>query len=368
MYIISDFNGKNTYVDGTGTTIAINSDYQVPSARISYLWDRVMLFAGFTYSGTVFTTPKFLNLFMTYPKPVPSLVPNLIQLTSQHCSPVGYIVHYYDGLVLLERTDYIISIFRNNFSTSDAELTTVGTTTTTSLGDVIPVARLVHILVNGVYSINVVGSGFIIHYQVLDASNTIVEQGILDTDLPLAQTMSKTFTCLAGYHVNIFNLDSPSAEGFDFTFNRVNGYAVSFSSALIDFKASDFINEIMQRFGLTAFKDKYTNHIVFKTVDEILQDPSPEDWSDKFSYRNMTNKERNYIDSVKDKDTDQTGAEVWKPFLRDKQTIRNVKINVDYHCCDIYTLLARFYTKKIEPTCIFIIIGTLILLLLLKLL
>jgi hypothetical protein len=72
----------------------------------------------------------------------------------------------------------------------------------------------------------------------------------------------------------------------------------------------------------------------------------------------MTDKEKEYLCGVKDKDTGNTGEEVWTPYLSDTP-IKKVMISVDYHCCDIYTLLSRFYAKKIEPTCIFIIIGAL---------
>ena len=93
-----------------------------------------------------------------------------------------------------------------------------------------------------------------------------------------------------------------------------------------------------------------------KNLQESLR--LQQDWSGSLSYTKMTKKEKEYLDNVKDKDTGKTGEEVWTPYL-DHTPIEKVKIYVDYHCCDIYTLLSRFYAKKVEPTCIFIIIGVL---------
>ncbi|MEC4050659.1 hypothetical protein OX284_014565 [Flavobacterium sp. SUN046] len=282
-YIIADYNGKNTYNDVGGNLISINSDYQIPSARISYLWNRVMTFAGFTYTGSVFQTDEFLNLFMTYPNPVPSLVPHEILINAQHCTPIGYIVHYYSGVAYLYRTEYLISIFRNNFTSAYAEITTVGQTFVNAYGDVIPVSRYIHILQNGIYSISVDTTFADIAYYMYDGTNTLIESGLLALNIS-TQKASHVFNAQVGYKIYVNNsVANASNADFNFTFNQVDGYQASFSNALVDFKATDFVNEIMQRFGLTMFKDKYSNNLVFKTIDELLASNNILDWSHKFS-------------------------------------------------------------------------------------
>jgi hypothetical protein len=81
----------------------------------------------------------------------------------------------------------------------------------------------------------------------------------------------------------------------------------------------------------------------------------------------MTVIQKDILEDTRDTATGNSGEALWKKFL-DTTSITKVNISVDYHCCDIFTLLARFYAKRIEPTCIFMVIGTLIILLLLKLL
>jgi hypothetical protein len=69
-YILADYNGQATYTSTSGGTSAttINVDYLVPSVKVSYLWDNLFSTYGFTYSGSIFSSPDFTNLYLTYPK------------------------------------------------------------------------------------------------------------------------------------------------------------------------------------------------------------------------------------------------------------------------------------------------------------
>jgi hypothetical protein len=57
---------------------------------------------------------------------------------------------------------------------------------------------------------------------------------------------------------------------------------LNFTNALAGFTTKDFIYEVTQRFGLTPYKDKYTNNYVFKTLSEIVSTTGAIDWTDKF--------------------------------------------------------------------------------------
>jgi hypothetical protein len=281
-YIIADFNGNNTF-----SNVSINTDYQLPSANVKFIWNQIFDYADFTYSGKIFDNQEFTNLWMTFPKPVPKLVPNLILINKQETFPVGYTVHYYDGYALFERTDYIVSIFRENFSTPEAEITTVGQTTMTSNGDVIPNSRFIKIKQNGVYSINLTGHTGVVNYRIVDASGVNIENGSLDLDPSTSSntniiTQSKIFNLLVNYKLYVnCSIENLSTARFPFSFNRVDGYQANFVEVLVDFPTKDFVNEVMQRFGLTMQKDKFSNHLSFFTLDEILKSSDVLDWSDK---------------------------------------------------------------------------------------
>jgi hypothetical protein len=214
-------------------------------------------------------------------------VPNLVLINEQETYPVSYVVHYYDGNAYFDRLDYIVSIFRENFNTPEAEITTVGQTTMTSNGDLIPNSRFIKIKQNGVYSINVSGFTGDIKYRIVDAAGVNVENGSLVIDPidplnPLVTAQSKVFNLLVNYKLYVNNsLENLTTASYPFTFNRVDGYQANFVEVLVDFQTKDFVNEIMQRFGLTMQKDKYSNHLSFFTLDEILKSSDVLDWSDK---------------------------------------------------------------------------------------
>ena len=64
-YLITDYNGLTHY--GTNGEI-INIDHLIPSVNVKYLWDKIHSTFLFTYSGPVFTSEPFVNLWLMYPK------------------------------------------------------------------------------------------------------------------------------------------------------------------------------------------------------------------------------------------------------------------------------------------------------------
>ncbi|MDY3520608.1 hypothetical protein PG614_04005 [Riemerella anatipestifer] len=67
-YPIADYNGL-THYDKDRTKI-INIDPIAPSVAVKYLWDKMHKYAGFTYTGSIFDTQDFNNLWLTYSKSV----------------------------------------------------------------------------------------------------------------------------------------------------------------------------------------------------------------------------------------------------------------------------------------------------------
>jgi hypothetical protein len=66
--ILADYNGQHISTSGGTSATTINVDYLVPSVKVSYLWDNLFSTYGFTYSGSIFSSPDFTNLYLTYPK------------------------------------------------------------------------------------------------------------------------------------------------------------------------------------------------------------------------------------------------------------------------------------------------------------
>jgi hypothetical protein len=290
MYAIADYNGNNLFTTPGGTNIEINTDYQVPSARVSYIWNQIHLFAGFTFSGSYFQKQDFLNLFMSFPKPVPTLVPHRILLYSGSCFPRHSTYSYFSGSALFTAEAYLLTLPRENFTnaytsvTNDLTQTALGQNGNGSMGFVYD-HNPIHILQNGVYSIDAPAN---INFNWIHTKVGMPNDfGVVALD-PTGSFKTYLFNCLAGDTIG-FLIDEPeptlSALTFEWQLNRIDGYDADFTQALVDFKATEFINEIVQRGGLTAFKDKYSNHIEYLTIDEILQSNKIEDWSSKFQYK-----------------------------------------------------------------------------------
>ncbi|TDO68833.1 hypothetical protein EV143_11817 [Flavobacterium chryseum] len=275
MYIIADYNGNN--VTPTG---ALNIDYQLPSARSSYLWDRVFQYTGFTYSGSVFTSEKFLNHWMTFPKPVPTLEPIVSVITSQNSEirqntvavPTGTgieYVHYYYSVLWP-------STFDDSYAVNNSTFTTIKT------------AGVFRIKATGSFSNNNTTSSFLT-WTLKSSTDEIKETGSFDASINTANINAavgdKLYlgSLVTGYISGSVN--NPLSGSMTTTLDYLIGYDANFEEALLEFKAKDFVNEIMQAFGLTMFKDKYTNNVDFRSIKEIVQSDVIEDWSGKFNNR-----------------------------------------------------------------------------------
>ena len=267
-YIIADYGGKVFTTDSK-----INADYLVPSVKISYLWDKVHQFAGYTYEGSIFATPNFINHWKTFPKPVPTDEPSLTSITTQ------------DWAMYADTTPfpYRIDVFPEDFTTAYAN----------NIG---AMAGVVNITQDGSYMFNSSGELFFygigeiteLNYRSYDSIGNLIEGGTFNPSI----SQDVIVQCLAGGKLIIganFIGDFTTGWAVPITgtlttkLYLIDGYNANYEQALIDFQMKDFLNEIMQHYGITAFKDKYKNHIVYKNLEEILQNNETLDWSDKFS-------------------------------------------------------------------------------------
>jgi hypothetical protein len=280
-YLVGDYNGKNTELLGN-QFLDLNIDYQVPSARNSWLWNRVFDFIGWTFSGNVFETEAFKNFYMTFPKPVPQSVPVTTLLTSQDSNirintvqepgptpgSLEYVSFYY--AILLPNA------FSTPFGNHNAN---DGFITITTTGSYV-------IRASGAFTDTVTTSSVLV-WNVRSTSNVVITSGEFDCSIDPYIIIPVTAgnrvfisTPITGFTSSYAN--RPMSGNINISFEHVDGFNASFSEVLVDFKITDYVNEITQRFGLTAFKDKYENHVEFLTLEEIINN-DVEDWSKVFS-------------------------------------------------------------------------------------
>ena len=283
-YILADYNGDN---DVSGN---VNIDFQVPSAKVKYIWDKVFEFIGYTYTGSIFNHEKFTNLWLSYPKPVSVETPITTEITEQTSEIVTNTVQYpFGGGTFFGSSSQVILFPNANGFDPTYYNTTSGT------------------IVAGLYRFSFSSATFSrdnpndtssrLQYIIFDTLNQIVNVGYLNiqlggyVDLNLNvgdrvvwQVVDSNGIAYTGGS-NPSNFRNLSGETTSLMI-KIDGYSLGFDEAFIDFKVSDFVREIMIRFGLTAFKDKYTNNVTFLTLAELLQNQSVTDLSTKFIRKN----------------------------------------------------------------------------------
>lgn len=267
-YILADYNGKAKY-DGT----KINIDYLIPSIPVSFLWDRVFDTFGFTYSGVVFDTFDFQNFYMTYPKGVAESNPT--------------------GEVIYTNPSFSWSSYTPNYLIHNNPAPTQGEFLSDNIGYVA--------LVDGTYKITSFNSSIVVNgvsssqpypisipYKIVAEKNYSQEFEIYDslTDIHTPQLIQMIIgdiirlkIVVNGYVITSVVAGSTS---FGMEIRFLSGQIIDFNETFVDFNIKDFINEILVRFALIPFKNKYSNNIVFKTLSEILQDNNVVDWTSKF--------------------------------------------------------------------------------------
>ena len=269
-YIVADYNGK-IFFSNSGNSV-LNIDYLVPSVNVKWLWDRVFSFFGFTYTGAVFQIEEFTNLWMTFPKGLSNseLVPQLIYNNSS-----------FDDVVI------------NNEQRRAVEHLNPAPTE----GQFIFNNVAFEIPEDGTYIFEQTGS---VTVDVRDGTDVVLnEDGFLSlainvvdyiTDTPSTFLDTNNVLSLSQGDTIFWYVRSPGDDIINVYFNSVNikikkleGEIIDFENALIDFKVKDFLNEILWRFNLTPFKDKYTNNIDFLTLSQRLQNTNYYDWSDRYT-------------------------------------------------------------------------------------
>lgn len=287
-YIVADYNGLNTYLKG-GVNY-INVDYLVPSLNSKYIWDKIFNSIGYTYSGSIFNSELFTNLWVTYPKAPPTkaddeqLPDPILRLSSNKNSNINF-VEDYDNL--------IIEFNLENVTTNDVDF----------------VNNKLTIKETGTYNLISISSGYADYivennwgypagsqkqyFAPALRINGVIKYLLNDDTLNLKQGDEVEFLCYwndaSGGYVN--GIREVVFNSYDFKLYQISQQIVDFGSEFLDISLSEFIKEIMIRFALTPFIDVENKHIKFLTLSERINTNNIKDWTDKFVRRT----DENYI-------------------------------------------------------------------------
>lgn len=284
-YILADYNGDN----GDTSNGTVNIDYQVPSVNVKWLWDRIFEKFEFTYSGTIFETEDFTNLWMTV-----AVEDNQLIFDADDYSFVTpsnpYFYAQFNSAATNELEDTPENIHMKVSESTTYGITVRGVLFGRGIDGDMKDAR-VRLCKNSIGEnpgdafINQVTSG---GYRVLGEAAENISYG------DEFEIQSAPFDLEAGESICIVITRSEDGEGgfqlyesddnqLDVQLYRVDPNVIDFAEAFKDFSIKDFLNEIVNRFGLTLYADKYSNNYEFRTLHEQLITAPKVDWSDKFA-------------------------------------------------------------------------------------
>ncbi|RZJ75866.1 MAG: hypothetical protein EOO45_04270 [Flavobacterium sp.] len=294
-YILADYNGETGRTNITDDNLfsAVNVDYLVPSVSVSWLWNQIFERFGFSYGGGVFDTESFVNLWMTYPKGTTSAGDNdQLIFESSFYSFINQGTSHVYAKSLLQTTSLLAGLING-----------------------------IHMKVNatGAYRIKIKGKLYGRRggvgseqrptklYLAKNGQNAPTNSylylplfKLLGTDIPYGQDFElsppEIFTlqqfesiCIVATGTDptkAYNINTSQDNKLHVELYRVNPNVIDFGEALSDFSIRDFLNEVIQRFGLTIFPDKPVHgqpqNYTFLTLQEMLQTSDIVNWSSKF--------------------------------------------------------------------------------------
>lgn len=301
-YILADYNGDTTVNQPSASGLTVNLDYLVPSVKVSYLWDAIFS-DRFTAEGNIFSHPDFNDLWMTFPKGVPNLTEQntlVYQGNDAGFNPTGFVPS--PRFITRYQMNAVASTPGAAQIVNESHLKV--TETATYRLDISGITRCKR------YPYGTNSSGIEDMSRIFLAKNTngialngmTAWQEIAITQYGIPFTESKQIELNANDTIAII-VASPNAAETNYYMDqgwtslssikltKLAPSVINFSEAFTDFSIRDFLTEIVQRFGLTMYKDKYSNTYEFRTLQEVLENDRIEDWSNKFIKKN----EEDYI-------------------------------------------------------------------------
>lgn len=313
-YIVADYNGKTTLDANT-----LNADYITPSVSIRYIWDMIHQFYGFEYEGSFADSEEFNTTYITYPKGVLTTTPDELIFSSTDVRTRPELLSIPNNGTLPQRRSQILEYWNNpvnnlyqligyrhmkpsqpgNYRIEvSGEIVGMGyfksafNTSTGSVANLLtyPVECELWLVKNShaqndpdyMIPVQLLQSGlgsdvsFNVHGNI--NVNTVIELQPNETLGLILRAKNPNQYVRSLHFVRQYTPINVKLSKVDYT-------ELDFGDAFIDLKITDFFKEILNRFAITPYKDKYTNKIKYLTIGEIINSNKVVDWSNKFPER-----------------------------------------------------------------------------------
>lgn len=299
-YILADYNGKPGNVNTNPPNPSI--DYLVPSVNVAWLWDKVFEKFSTAYTGNVFQTQNFKNLWMTFPKGLDAESSSTEVFASADFVNSNVPEHYnnpfadqYWRTLLLKYQSFTTqdtTFIEPDVNPYSIKVKQGGTYRLKLSGSIKSNVNMrIQVIVNHNYSTNAALDN-VLPYATLNLNQPHHESFDLETTFNLNESdrLSIILRHKNGTQDAIrFADQSDKWEGLELSLTAISLGDADFTTAFEDFSIRDFLTEVVHRFGLTFYKDKYQKSYTFLTLQEIVQNTDIEDWSRKFIKKNSEN-------------------------------------------------------------------------------
>lgn len=271
-YALADFGGKLIVSDPNDASNDVyNIDYLVPGVKLSYLWDKVMDMAGFTYSGNIFSHSDFKDAWLSYPK-APEYDPDTDNLT---CSLTK-------GVAISDERERLSSnswVFPELYSWD------------TKTGEGTLTDNWVYKVENsGLYKLELKPKGMAVYSSTLYKNSYVFE---VLTPKGTFSVFSRLTDWEEDDESNTVMIDLNAGDELNFRIKAFESYLwgvptrievnslefniyessqgiIDFTEVLKEINIKDFFLEIMNRYALTPIYDNKNRHIDFFTIEERL--------------------------------------------------------------------------------------------------
>lgn len=266
-YLITDYNGLTHY----GTTgEKINIDYLVPSVSVKYLWDKVHALNAFTYSGIVFDSALFNNLWITYPEPLTvDDVTNKLTTTGDWTRPENPPYPYpFSQMSLVGLTG------GNKWTVPEKGKYKISFKVDPEFIYVYPYRY---------------PTGENAQYLVENMTTGAVTELLSIPPVNLHQESVRILDLNAGDVLRFYQYFNyprfPWRTVADLKIDKFDDPGVDFNVELGDFGITDFVKEVLNMFGLTPFPDENSRNIDYKLTSERIITAEVVDWTSKYIER-----------------------------------------------------------------------------------
>lgn len=282
-YIIADFGGKMQLPNNV-----INIDYLVPAVRISYLWNRIFETFGYTFSGSIFSNPDFVDAMITFPQPPDAGE----ETTNETFFSKANKSNFRDEFPVQEGSNRWYFPNSYNWSTPGTGFSNwnfKATELNTFRIRVKPIGYMRVASPNGnpIYETQVPftfevckGDTVIGSFSSQYSSSADFESYFVDFALTEGELINFRIRNFASYEPVFVQINSIELNVY-----TTDGGSFDFQETFADFSIKDFVKEMIIRFGLTPIYDGHLKHIRFLTIDEKIDFGNSVDWSSKYVKR-----------------------------------------------------------------------------------